>query len=797
MKRAYTRFLDRAGNLTLDILCTLLLCFSLSMVLFHLIGEEVSLTECALCTLSAVALCVLVSAERLTIPMLIGIPVLLLIGAGIAAALGFPVVPYLRGFSVWVLDGIPRTDPYSYDFSLHVVHAAMLVPAAAVIYLYYRKLFFLPVLILFSAALMVYAQFNELEGRYILLAVLLVVCLTGLAHTTHRAVQKALRGKTILPEAAMRGAALLFSILVAVPSLYIAKAPDGVWTSKILHQITEDISDFVSYHLYGSGGSSGFSIAWSGFSPDGNQLGGDIHPDTDIVIRVKTETPGLLTGSIYDTYDGQRWYDSYSYGSFRLDSILWNSQQREAFAESNPQGGRKAKRAYDALVTHSSMYLVPGLLYQNYFYSGQPTVWEFGPGCPEPHFNSQGEIFMSEAPESGVSYTVQSLSFDVYASDFQERLLDLESLTLDAKDPLYSIFCESYLDLPDDLPQSVYDMADEITAEAETPAEIAFALEHWLTDNCTYTTTPGSPDPKKDFVAQFLESREGYCTYYATALTVMARCKGLPARYVTGFGMKQNPEPAKRGYVNYNYLVTNSCAHAWTEVYLSGIGWVPFDPSEFQLFELATVPVAPKPVEGDGGTGSMEDYLTADDVMKSLEEQLSELTPEPELPEPEPEIFVIPWGKIAAAAAVLVLLLILILIRSRSLKVTEEALIRRIQRRHSGRSDVANLLFDRILDQLGYLGISFLPGETLRGFRERLCRHFESDAQRISAAFQVIERMDYGLIPPSGQDLSHLAWVSVRLEQALRDELGRRTYFWRRVVFSYYPGRRQRITRKY
>ena len=68
-------------------------------------------------------------------------------------------------------------------------------------------------------------------------------------------------------------------------------------------------------------------------------------------------------------------------------------------------------------------------------------------------------------------------------------------MTEDSRDPLLENIEAVYLQLPENLPLSVRAMADEITAGAETQAEKAFALLHWLEDNCTYTTTPGAVEP--------------------------------------------------------------------------------------------------------------------------------------------------------------------------------------------------------------------------------------------------------------------------------------------------------------
>jgi hypothetical protein len=71
----------------------------------------------------------------------------------------------------------------------------------------------------------------------------------------------------------------------------------------------------------------------------------------------------------------------------------------------------------------------------------------------------------------------------------------------------------------------------------------------------------------------FLSTNEGYCTYFASAMTVMLRTQGIPARYVTGFAMPVKQEE------NGTYIIRENCAHAWCEVYFDGIGWIPFEPT--------------------------------------------------------------------------------------------------------------------------------------------------------------------------------------------------------------------------
>ena len=98
------------------------------------------------------------------------------------------------------------------------------------------------------------------------------------------------------------------------------------------------------------------------------------------------------------------------------------------------------------------------------------------------------------------------------------------------------------------------------------------ALRMFQTQPFIYTLEP--PPLVNDPVDQFLfETRRGFCEHYASSFTVMMRAAGVPARVVTGYlGGEVNPVD---GYL----VVRQSEAHAWTEVWLRGEGWVRIDPT--------------------------------------------------------------------------------------------------------------------------------------------------------------------------------------------------------------------------
>ncbi|HEV8578372.1 MAG TPA: transglutaminaseTgpA domain-containing protein [Thermoanaerobaculia bacterium] len=119
-----------------------------------------------------------------------------------------------------------------------------------------------------------------------------------------------------------------------------------------------------------------------------------------------------------------------------------------------------------------------------------------------------------------------------------------------------------------------------------TAAERARRLESYLMDSYSYTLdfVGRSPEnPIEDFLFRY---RSGQCEYFASAMVLMLRSQGIPARLVTGFlGGEYNPF---EGY----YIVRQNNAHAWVEAYVAGQGWRIFDPT----------PPAGRP--GEAGEGS-------------------------------------------------------------------------------------------------------------------------------------------------------------------------------------------------
>ena len=113
--------------------------------------------------------------------------------------------------------------------------------------------------------------------------------------------------------------------------------------------------------------------------------------------------------------------------------------------------------------------------------------------------------------------------------------------------------------------------AGEVIAGEPTPFAKARALQDWFRSEFTYSldVAPGHGD---DAIVAFLENRVGYCEQFAGTYAAMARAVGLPSRVAVGF------TPGALG-ADGRYHVTDREAHAWPEVYITGYGWVAFEPT--------------------------------------------------------------------------------------------------------------------------------------------------------------------------------------------------------------------------
>ena len=178
--------------------------------------------------------------------------------------------------------------------------------------------------------------------------------------------------------------------------------------------------------------------------------------------------------------------------------------------------------------------------------------------------------------------------------------------------PIWAV--EKYIQLPDDLPQRVRDKAAEITAGAPTPYDKAKAIESHLKNNYDYDLEIEPPPYNADGVDFFLfEQKKGYSEYFGSAMTVLLRSVGIPARLATGYTVgNQVPD-------HEIYIVADSHSHAWSEAFFPGYGWISFEPTPGAAIPIAVVP-APKESLSLTDVGSVGFELLCEDDEDECEE---------------------------------------------------------------------------------------------------------------------------------------------------------------------------------
>jgi len=153
----------------------------------------------------------------------------------------------------------------------------------------------------------------------------------------------------------------------------------------------------------------------------------------------------------------------------------------------------------------------------------------------------------------------------------RREIIDPQLWTGDYIASFYKIAC---LQIPDTIDtQSLSLLARQITAEAQTDYARALSVETYLRKNYTYSLDVNQA-PQKRFLDDFLfRSKRGHCEYFATAMVMLLRSLGIPARIVNGYYSTEWNNLAGM------FTVRNRDAHSWVEAYFDRYGWMTFDPT--------------------------------------------------------------------------------------------------------------------------------------------------------------------------------------------------------------------------
>ena len=348
------------------------------------------------------------------------------------------------------------------------------------------------------------------------------------------------------------------AILVAAAYLLAGSGLESAPLRKKADELRQSILD----RLFFTEPRDVFSLSSEGYYPEGqDQLGGKPDPADHPVMLVSTPRTVYLRGVVFNLYTGRNWQNTTGGRRYLRQSSRLLSERAALFDEDLPPLAVRNALCDPVTVSVRMLSSSASTLFV------PQRVRELTPGGDlVPYFSNSSELFVTRNLTAGDTYSVSAPLF--MAGD--PGLGTLIEVCATLEDDRYEKIRETYTTLPSHLEEPVYALAREVASAASAPYEYALAIQSWLSRSFRYTLDVDPQPQNMDFVTRFLlDTKEGYCTYFASAMTVLCRMIGLPARYVEGY----LAEPDENGQA----LVTGLSAHAWTEVYFKGFGWLTFD----------------------------------------------------------------------------------------------------------------------------------------------------------------------------------------------------------------------------
>ena len=426
----------------------------------------------------------------------------------------------------------------SRDFHSATVHLLFFLAVMKILtartnrdYLYTATIAFLE--LLSAAILSVNFNFFLFLALYLLFA---IAALTGaeIRRSMNRATATARSGlKRFYPRLALLSALVTLGILALTARLFF-----------ILPRTAEAaFSHLMAHRVFLPGFSSQITLG------DIGEIKTNSRPVMHIrIYSVLPLGPLKWRGAALTEFDGKRWFNP----SRPPESIELNNGHVDLVPAGARLPGRRRRINY-----HVDLEPIEA---DALFFAGTPETLDLRIASI---YRTEGGAYRLRRPVSEI------LHYDAYSvlEDPPERALAIHPA------PVLPLAARNqFLQLPP-LDRRIAELAHSFTANALTDAERARAIERRLRVDYGYTLE--LPDRRqRDPLANFLFARKkGHCEYFASAMAVMLRSLGIPARLATGF------QSGIYNSVSDLWLVRASDAHSWVEAWIPGYGWTTFDPT--------------------------------------------------------------------------------------------------------------------------------------------------------------------------------------------------------------------------
>jgi transglutaminase-like putative cysteine protease len=347
---------------------------------------------------------------------------------------------------------------------------------------------------------------------------------------------------------------VVFSGLIILAAWLVPPtAPSPQWVSGITERVREpwqDLSDNVTRAfstLRGTGNSGPTTYFGRNLL-----MGGPIHLGTRPVMDVRADAGRYWRATVFDKYNGSGWVstatDSASFLAYDPSMVTPPTSQRRVVTQTV-----QVLLPDDNLIIAASQPLRVSESTDVRYLPIQATS--------DQRYLDIATIRSQQPLRVGDTYTVLS------------SLSGADEESLRAAPSSYPGYVlEHYVSLPSSVPARVHDLALQITQDAKNNYDKARAIEKYLREHIVYDDNVAPPPSGRDGVDYTLFDRPaGYCNYYASAMAVLAREVGIPARVASGYAVGQSKDGI--------YHVIEGNAHSWPELYFENLGWIEFEPT--------------------------------------------------------------------------------------------------------------------------------------------------------------------------------------------------------------------------
>lgn len=331
-------------------------------------------------------------------------------------------------------------------------------------------------------------------------------------------------------------------------------------------------------------------------------------PSGKLMFTVETDFPRNVRSWAFDIYGDDGW--TVYHGEEDFFDIGYSSWENYA-VESVPSELIQSLKKYEDSLSEESRALLDGIIPEEPRRSIMTISVKDGSAikavlhpagtikvylpeqCGRSYHNPRGDLFMEFAPPVNGTYSLLH-SVNGENEEFLRRLDydSFEALINDAweNDVIWAISADSFLEEMETarryqqetgdsgITPEIQALADEITAGIGSDYDKARAIERWFGEAGFVYDLEFVPE--KSGAEYFLfESRRGICSDYASAMTLLARAAGIPARYCEGYAIPDSAYDEETGLYN----ITDAEAHAYTQIYFPGGGWIDFDGTRYAI----------------------------------------------------------------------------------------------------------------------------------------------------------------------------------------------------------------------